>query len=465
MSVRTRFAPSPTGYLHIGSLRTALYAYAFAKNQHGTFILRIEDTDRNRFVPGSTEKIYDQLKLFGIIWDEGPLVGGPYGPYIQSERVDSGIYRKAAEKLVAQGQAFYCFCKPQTKDEIKKAHENKISQMRDTNCRNLTKVEVDKKITAGEKPAIRLKVPDNEVVSYFDFVVKKEITWKTEYVDDAMLLKSDGIPTYQLGVVVDDVAMEMTHIIRALEWLPSTPIHLLLFKYLGFKTPEIGHLTDILDPAGGKLSKRKGNVSTEDFINAGYLPEAILNFIMLVGWAPKDNREMFTLSEFVENFNPDGLQKANAAFHVEKLNWFNQQYLKKLSLTDLTDKLTDFTDTDKATIIKLLPLVRDRLVTLKDFDNLTDYFFQKPPLTQSLNQEVIKHAADTLEDKFDGKYLEEKARTYCAEKNIKVGDYFMNLRVAITGKSATPPLWDVMLILGKDETMERLEIWLPRKNN
>ena len=181
--------------------------------------------------------------------------------------------------------------------------------MGDKKCRNLTKVEVDKKITAGEKPAIRLKVPDNEVVSYFDFVVKKEITWKTEYVDDAMLLKSDGIPTYQLGVVVDDVAMEMTHIIRALEWLPSTPIHLLLFKYLGFKTPEIGHLTDILDPAGGKLSKRKGNVSTEDFINAGYLPEAILNFIMFVGWAPKDNREMFTLSEFVENFNPDGLQK------------------------------------------------------------------------------------------------------------------------------------------------------------
>ncbi len=458
MTVRTRFAPSPTGYLHIGSLRTALYAYAFAKSQNGVFVLRIEDTDRNRFVPGSTEKIYDQLKLFGINWDEGPIVGGPFGPYIQSERVNSGIYKKYAEKLVTDGHAFYCFCQPVTKEEIKEARQNKVSKVRDLNCRNLTPTEVEKKIAAGEKPAIRLKVPDNEVVSFYDFVVKKQISWKTENVDEAMLLKSDGMPTYQLGVVVDDVSMEMTHIIRALEWLPSTPIHLLLFNYLGFKTPQIGHLTDILDPLGGKLSKRKGNVSTEDFIKAGYLPEAILNFIMLVGWAPKDNREMFTISEFVQNFNPDGLQKANAAFHIEKLNWFNQQYIKKLPDQKLAEEIKPFTDKSEEQILKLLPLISDRLVTLKDFDLLTDYFFAIPQVGRELNKEIVGHAVKTLEVNFDGKYLEEKVRAYCVQNNIKVGDYFMHLRLAVTGKTATPPLWDVMMVLGKDEVLSRLSL-------
>lgn len=447
MKVRTRFAPSPTGYMHIGSLRTALYAYAFAKSQDGTFILRIEDTDRNRFVPGSTEKIYEQLKLFGINWDE---------QYVQSERVATGIYKKYADQLVNGGHAFYCFCKPKTKEEIKEAHENKISDMRDLVCRNLTPEEITKKIAAGEKSAIRLKVPDNEIISFYDFVVKKDISWKSEFVDDAMLLKSDGFPTYQLGVVVDDATMEMTHIIRALEWLPSTPIHILLFKYLGFKLPEIGHLTDILDPEGGKLSKRKGNVSTEDFIAAGYLPEAILNFIILIGWAPKDNRELYTIEEFVKDFNVNGLQKANAVFHQEKLDWFNKQYTKKLSDEELTDKLSKFSVHNPEEIKKVVHLVRDRLVTLKDFDSLTDYFFEKPQV-EPQNKIIIDHAIKILNTSFDGKILEEQARSFCAEKNIKVGDYFMTLRMAITGKSTTPPLWDIMLVLGNAQTLDRLK--------
>jgi glutamyl-tRNA synthetase len=274
-----------------------------------------------------------------------------------------------------------------------------------------------------------------------------------------MLLKSDGFPTYQLGVVVDDADMKMTHIIRALEWLPSTPIHLLLFKYLGYEIPQIGHLTDILDPAGGKLSKRKGNVSTEDFLNAGYLPEAILNYIMLVGWAPKDNRELFTIDEFVRAFNVDGLQKANGMFHVEKLNWFNQQYIKKLSNEELAGKLKSFTN--KKDFEKLIPLVRDRLVTLRDFDSLTDYFYSKPNQKNAraenwLDTKVLGHAVAVLEKEFDGKVLETEARKFCAQNNIKVGDYFMTLRLAITGKSATPPLWDVMVVLGKEETLSRL---------
>ncbi|MDP2860377.1 MAG: glutamate--tRNA ligase [bacterium] len=462
--VRTRFAPSPTGYMHIGSLRTALYEYAFAKSSNGKFILRIEDTDRNRYVPGSTEKIYEQLKLFGIDWDEGPIVGGPFAPYIQSERVKTGIYQKYANKLLETGHAFYCFCKPRTKEEIKETHADKISEFRDANCRHLTSVEVQKRIASGEKPAIRLKVPDNETVSFYDIVVKKEIAWKTEFVDDAMLLKSDGFPTYQLAVVVDDAAMEMTHIIRALEWLPSTPIHLLLFKYLDFPVPQIGHLTDILDPSGGKLSKRKGNVSTEDFINAGYLPEAILNFIMLVGWAPKDNREMYTLKEFIKNFNPDGLQKANAMFFPAKLNWFNQQYIKKLDDSSLAEKILNFTDRPKETVLRLLPLVRDRLIVLKDFDGLTDYFFARPKVEKTafsaINldaRKVILHAAGVLEKSWDGKILEEEGRRFCTENTIKVGDYFMVLRIAVTGKIATPPLWEVMEVLGKAESLLRLK--------
>jgi len=455
MTVRTRFAPSPTGYLHIGSLRTALYAYAFAKSQNGVFVLRIEDTDRNRFVPGSTEKIYDQLKLFGINWDEGPIVGGPFGPYIQSERVNSGIYKKYAEKLVTDGHAFYCFCQPVTKEEIKEARQNKVSKVRDLNCRNLTPTEVEKKIAAGEKPAIRLKVPDNEVVSFYDFVVKKQISWKTENVDEAMLLKSDGMPTYQLGVVVDDVSMEMTHIIRALEWLPSTPIHLLLFNYLGFKTPQIGHLTDILDPLGGKLSKRKGNVSTEDFIKAGYLPEAILNFIMLVGWAPKDNRELFTLGQFVEAFDSKGFQKTNPIFNREKLDWFNGEYIRQKSDPELTELFLPFApDENKELIAKITPLVKNRIAKLSDFRSLAGFFFEAKEVDKSLLGKNCKdHIEKAIEAIENGVDLMETV-----EKNkFKTGDFFMDLRIAVSGSKITPPLTDSIAILGKQETLARLK--------
>lgn len=292
--IRTRFAPSPTGYLHIGSLRTALYAYALAKHSQGDFILRIEDTDQKREVAGSVEKIYESLKIFGLNWDEGPGIGGPYIPYVQSERVKTGIYKEAAEKLVSEGHAFYCFCKPRSKDEIVEGRSIKI-ELRDP-CRTLTEDEVKEKLSAGEKPAIRLKVPENEKVSYIDYVSGKEVSWMSDIVDDAMLLKSDGFPTYHLAVVVDDTVMKITHILRGHDWQPSTPIHLLVYKFLGLEMPQLGHLTDILNADGhGKLSKRKGNVSCEQFLAEGYLPEALINFILLLGWAPKDNQELFTL--------------------------------------------------------------------------------------------------------------------------------------------------------------------------
>ena len=270
IKIRTRFAPSPTGFLHIGSLRTALYAFTLAKHNKGDFILRIEDTDQKREVKGATEALQKTLKSFGLVWDEF---------YIQSERQEKGLYKKAAEKLVAEGHAFYCQCKPKNAKE-----EGFSSELRDP-CR-------DKGLISG---AIKLKVSDGKIVTYFDFVHKKNISWSTDTVYDATLLKTDGYPTYHLAVVVDDLDMKITHVLRGHDWLPSTPIHLLVFDFIGGKRPEIGHATDILSAeTGKKLSKRRDSVFAEQFLDNGYLPEALLNFIMLLGWAPKDNRELFT---------------------------------------------------------------------------------------------------------------------------------------------------------------------------
>jgi glutamyl-tRNA synthetase len=335
--IRTRFAPSPTGNLHIGGLRTALYAYALAKHTEGDFILRIEDTDQKREVSGATEKIKELLNTFGLIWDEY---------YVQSERALTGVYKDAAEKLVKEGHAFYCDCKPKNAKL-----EGFSKELRDP-CR-------EKGLTSG---AIKLKVPDGETITFKDFVLDKEISWDTSSVADATLLKSDGFPTYHLAVVVDDSEMKISHVLRGHDWMPSTPIHLLVYKYLGLSMPLIGHLTDILDPEGGKLSKRKGSVSCEGMIEEGYLPEALLNFVMLLGWAPKDNREMFLLSDFVKAFDEKGFQKSNPVFNREKLNWFNGEYIRGKSDGELTQLFVKYAiKKDGDLISKITPLLKDRI--------------------------------------------------------------------------------------------------------
>ena len=404
MKVRTRFAPSPTGMPHIGHLRTAAYAYALAKHNNGDFILRIEDTDQKRYVPEAIEVLKNTLKAFNLNWDEY---------FVQSERL--AIYRKAAEKLVELGYAY------------------------------------------NSDGAIKLKIPKDETISYRDFVFREEISWNTKDVYEPVLLKSDGFPTYHLAAAVDDHEMNITHVLRGYDWMSSTPIHLLVYRYLGYEIPEIGHLTDIQSPEGGKLSKRKGSTSIQNFLDNGYLPEALFNFVILMGWAPKDNQELFTLAEFVEKFNENGFQKSNPRYVPDKLNWFNQQYIKRLSNEELIQKLSKFSIHNQEEIKKIVHLVRDRLVTLKDFDSLVEYFFMRPQIVQDLDKEILDTARMTLEQNFDGKYLEEKARAFCAQKNIKVGEYFMTLRVAVTGKTATPPLWDIMQILGKNETLDRLK--------
>jgi glutamyl-tRNA synthetase len=366
--VRTRFAPSPTGSMHIGNLRTALYAYALAKNKGGDFILRIEDTDKKREKAGGVEEIKNLLKTFEVGWDEY---------YIQSERVKKGIYKNAAEKLVKDGFAFYCQC------EAKNANEKGYSKDLRDPCR-------EKRLKSG---AIKLRVPDGEKVSFFDFILKKEVSWDTTTISDTTILKSDGYPTYHLAVVVDDTDMKITHVLRGHDWMPSTPIHLLIYKYLKFSVPNIGHLTDILDPEGGKLSKRKGSTTCRGLLMEGYLPDAILNFIMLTGWAPKDNREIYSLKEFVKAFSPDGFQVANPVFNRDKLNWFNGYYIRNHKDQDLVHLINKHykDELDKDILAKSVPLIKERILVLSDYMEIAGFFYKRPNVDKELLGENFEY--------------------------------------------------------------------------
>lgn len=420
--VRTRFAPSPTGLMHIGNLRTALYAYVLAKHNGGQFLLRIEDTDQKREEVGATDATKKTLTKFGLNWDEY---------YLQSERLD--LYQKAAQKLVLEKHAFYCQC------PARNAKTDGFSQILRDPCR-------DKNYVTG---AVKLKVPDNETISYFDFVHKKDISWDTNGVYDATLLKTDGFPTYHLAAMTDDVELKITHILRGHDWMPSTPVHLLVFKYLGGVRPEIGHLSDILNAqTGKKLSKRRDSVFVEAFLEEGYLPEALLNFIMLLGWAPKDNRETYTLEEFVREFDINGFQESNPKFEDKKLKWLNGHYLRQKSDDELVGLVNH---PDKVKLKQILPLIKDRLVTLQDFDQLTSFFFNAPEVTEKLNFDHLQFAIDNYDKLIKGELIEG-----IKAKGWKVGDFFMTIRIAICGTRSTPPITETMLVLGKDESIKRL---------
>lgn len=431
--IRTRFAPSPTGDPHIGHLRTCAYAYALSKHNSGDFILRIEDTDQRRYKPESLEILKRMVKDFGMNWDEF---------YIQSERAKEGIYIQVAEKLVVDGKAFYCDCGPRNAKE-----EGYSSELRDP-CR-------DKGLKSG---AIKLKIPDNEKISYHDYVLDRDITWDSGAIADTTLLKSEDLkrlPTYHLAVVVDDNDMKITHVLRGHDWMPSTPIHLLVYKYLGYEIPEIGHLTDIQSPEGGKLSKRKGSTSIQQLLEDGYLKEAIFNFTILLGWAPKDNRELFTLDEFVKAFDPKGFQKSNPIFNKEKLDWFNGEYIRQKSDTELLELLKPFTpkNADKAKLMQIIPLIKDRIKKLSDFDPFAGFFFTRPNVDRGLlGKNHEEHLAKALEAVEKGIPLDQVPK----DNNFKVGDFFMDLRVAITGSKFTPPINESIEILGKEETLDRL---------
>lgn len=438
--IRTRFAPSPTGSLHIGSLRTALYAYALAKHDGGDFILRIEDTDQKREVEGSREEIKSILTTFNLKWDE---------LYTQSERLE--LYRKAAEKLIADGKAFYCQC------EAKNAKKEGYSKVLRDPCRN-------KGLTSG---AIKLRVEDGDKISFHDFVLDKDIVWETKDVAEATLLKSDGFPTYHLAVVVDDNDMNISHVLRGHDWMPSTPIHLLVYKYLGFQVPEIGHLTDILDPEGGKLSKRKGSTSVIGMLKEGYLPEAILNFVILLGWAPKDNQEIFSLESFVEVFDPKGFQKSNPVFNRDKLDWFNGHYIREIGEDKLNERVHKFYG-DKyqlAKIKKVVPLVKERIKKISEIEKMagpllnSDVMPEPLPLTNFYSTNISGATLSTMKNIQHWVPSDINSALETAQNNAgtSVRDFYMDLRGTIFGAPVTPPINDSIYILGKEKTIEQIE--------
>ncbi len=466
--VRTRMAPSPTGEMHVGSLATLLKNYAFARKHGGSFILRIEDTDKVREVPGAVQRIQSVITAYGLDWDEGPGVGGPHSPYLQSERLDT--YKQAAENLVKSDKAYYCFCSEErltaVNDQLK---AQKLPPMYDRHCRNLTAEEVQTKLAAGAESVIRLKVPDDQQITFTDWI-RGEITIPSNSVNDQVLLKSDGFPTYHLAVVVDDHEMEITHIMRGEEWISSTPKHILLYDAFNWPKPVYAHIPVFLNPDGqGKMSKRKGDVSAQSFLDRGYLPEAMLNFFMILGWTPQDQREILTLSEYIAEFDPRDLSAKSVVFDLQKLDWLNGVYIRQLSETELWQRLTPFIPADfpQEKSSQILALVRERLTTLADFEGLT-YFFYRPAkpslelLLKKVEPALVTSQLNQLRDKMSEltswtvPAIEAACRTLQEEQLWKKSQFFMLIRVAVTGEDKTPPLFETMAVIDQTTIIERL---------
>lgn len=468
-TIRTRFAPSPTGTpesIHLGFVIRALWNYAYAKKNNGQFILRIEDTDQKRSRKDTEEEIYKVLHKFNINWNEGPDIGGDFGPYRQSERLER--YKDAAKTLVEKGYAYYDFDAVQReKEEIKSSYldDEKIKELKiRPKARNSSLEESLKRIENGEPYVVRVKIPEDRTFEYTDWILKKKIKFFGKEVSDMILLKSDGFPTYHLAVVVDDIAMKISHVFRGQEWISSTPIHLYLYEGLEKPVPDIGHFSVILDPrTNKKFSKRDMTAlfGVNTWLDNGYLPEAILNYLMLLGWAPKDNRELFTLEEFVEVFDQDGVQKSNPTFDVNKLDWFNGEYIRKLSDDDLNSKFiafsSDFASLDKNKQIEITKLLKERIKKLTDVNTLAKFFWQRPEVDTSLfSQNYKEHLVKAYEGIEMGRDLLEVVK----ENNFKTGDFFMTLRIAITGMKFTPPINESIVILGKEESLSRIKLLL-----
>lgn len=467
-NVRTRMAPSPTGELHVGGMAMLLKNYAWAKRHHGQFVLRIEDTDKEREVVGAIADILQVIRDYGLDWDEGPDKGGPHAPYIQSERLKT--YSQHAEELVKAGQAYYCFCSKERLEKLRAEQRlNHQPPKYDQHCRNLSVKEVASKLKADQPHVIRLKVPKNHTVKFQD-LLRGEIAIATSEIDDQVLLKSDGFPTYHLGVVVDDHLMKISHILRGEEWISSAPKHVLLYEAFGWEKPVFAHIPVFLNPDGkGKMSKRKGTVSARSFLDRGYLPEAMLNFFMILGWSKADQEELMTLEEYVKEFDPKDVSVKSVVFDLKKLDWFNGVYIRALPLPELKARLTKFLPADfpPAKFDEILPLVFERLVTLADLENLTSFFYRpiKTDLKELLKKadgalvttelEITLAALQALSD-WSVSQLETTLRGLQAEHDWHKGQYFMMLRLSVTGRTATPPLFETMTVLGQHETINRL---------
>lgn len=467
--VRTRMAPSPTGEFHVGGMAMLLKNYAFAKKNGGKFILRIEDTDQAREVPGSVDRMIHAIHAYGLSWDEGPDIGGPHAPYTQSERLP--LYKQHAEQLVKQGQAYYCFC---TKERLEQLREEQMASKQqpkyDGRCRSLATDEVADRLTKNEPAVIRLKVPKNEQINFTD-LIRGPISISGNDVDDQVLLKTDGFPTYHLAVVVDDNAMKISHLLRGEEWISSTPKHVLLYKAFGWKLPVFAHVPVFLNPDGkGKMSKRKGDVSAQSFLDQGYLPEAMLNFFMLLGWGHPEQKEVLSLEEYCKYFDPADISMKSVVFDLVKLQWLNGVYIRELTADELLTKLKPHIPADCPPELakEIIPLVHERLAILSEFEALSAFFYRDITLdsaalikkaTPELVREQLQTTANSLKslEVWDESSLETIIRELQEKNEWKRGQYFMLLRLTVSGEKATPPLFDMIAVLGKVKTLERLQ--------
>ena len=476
--VRVRFAPSPTGLPHIGNIRTALFNWLFARHHGGKFIVRVEDTDQARLVPGSIEAMLDGLRWLNIDWDEGPEVGGPYGPYFQSERLD--IYHGLAERLVSQGNAYRCYCaqkSPAQDDE--KQRDRRVSASADCQCRDLSKEEIAKLSGGQESNVVRFAMPKEGITRVND-LIRGEVEWRNETLNDFIILKSDGFPTYHLAVVADDHLMEISHVMRAEEWLPSTPRHLQLFAALGFEPPRFAHLPMIMGPDRAKLSKRHGATAIGEYKDAGILPDALLNFMVLLGWSLDDKTDVVSAQTVIENFTLDRITKSSAIFDQDKLQWMNGTYIRELTPERLADEMIPFLEPDMLPVDedylrKIAPLLQERMKSLNESADSTSYFFRANEDfdTETLVQKgmdrdstlsALKAALDDLDsaDDYAPEKLEEMLTATGEKLSLSRRQFFGVLRVAATGRAVSPPLFEMMEVLGKDRTVSRVKNALER---
>lgn len=486
MSVRVRFAPSPTGFVHIGSLRTALYNFLYARKMQGNYVLRVEDTDRTRLVEGAVEGMLSAMNWAGVNHDEGVMLSddnkvvqnGDCGPYIQSERLD--IYKEHIKTLIDKGDAYYCFCSRSRLDRIREQQKNEgLDPKYDGHCRELSQEEIQDKLDKGEDYVISMKLPENKSITFND-IVRGKVSIHTSDMDDQVLIKADGFPTYHFAVVVDDHMMDITHVIRGEEWLTSTPKHVLLYQMFGWKAPTFVHLPNILNADRKKLSKRQGDVAVEDFRNKGYLPEALVNYIALVGWSPEDNKEIFSMPELIEAFSLERVSKSGGVFDTAKLNWVNSHYIKEADTQRLVDLASKFVIKEKLMseqevkannewLLLAMDTVKDRLDYLAQFpEEIKSFLNSAMPELEDEAKEFMKlehmmELADELEAKITAAdtitpdFVSAMFKEIQKEKGIKGKNLFMGTRVIITGQNHGPDIPMVLSLLGKEKALSRIE--------
>jgi len=476
-SVRVRFAPSPTGMPHVGNIRTALFNWLFARHHGGSFIVRIEDTDVARTVKGAVEAILDSLRWLGLDWNEGPEVGGDYGPYLQSQRLE--IYRAAAERLVKQGHAYLCYCSSERLEEMRKEQvRRKQPPGYDRRCRNLTEKERAAHEASGIIPVVRFRTPLEGQIRFQD-LIRGEVVFDAATIDDFVLLKSDGYPTYHLANVVDDHLMKISHVLRADEWLSSTPRHVLLYDAFGYEPPQFAHLPMILGSDRSKLSKRHGATSVIEYRDRGYLREAVVNFLALLGWSLDDKTEIMSRDELVQNFSIERISRTGAIFSQEKLAWMNGVYVRRLSTEEMVERVVPFLESGLPKAVKrpiardyvrlIVPLIQERVRVLSEAPELAEFFFVDDLdyetallLEKGLDRggaiAALGASRDRLDNcSFDASSLEGVLRPLAAELGLKTGELFGLLRVAVTGRTAAPPLFETMAALGRERCLKRIE--------